>query len=84
VAQISLTITIPDEHLPRVLAGLRLHYGKVQDPPGSGTFRDLTQAELRDRLQVLMRDSVRNMVINEDVRAQIDNVKATYDALGVT
>lgn len=84
MANINLSITIPDAHVPRVLAGLRGHWGPVEDPVGSGVFRERTQAELVALLRQLVRDSVRNIVTNQEAQAAINDVKASYEAIGVS
>lgn len=84
MATLNFSITIPDASLPRIIAGLRLHYGQVEDPAGSGTFRDLTQAEIVAKLRQLMVDSIRNMVVNQEVYAATQTVKTSYETTGVS
>lgn len=84
MAQITLTITIPDEHEVQQGCGLRAHWGQVEDPPGSGIFRDLTKTEIRDKLQILTRATIRNIVTNQESQAAVQQVNSSYDAIGVS
>lgn len=84
MAILNLSITIPDAHVPRVIAGLRGHWGKVEDPAGSGVFRERTQAELVALLRQLVRDTVGNIVTNQEASAAVKSVTSSYDEIGVS
>lgn len=47
MADFSIVITVPDAKVSAFVAALRWHYGQVEDPPDSGSFRDRTQGELK-------------------------------------
>ena len=60
MATINLNLTVPDAQVPRVVAALSRKFGQIDDPPGSGIFRDRTNAELL----ALLREDIRLTVIN--------------------
>lgn len=41
----TLTITYSDANAPRFNQALKAHYGQIEDPVGSGIYRDRTTAE---------------------------------------
>lgn len=84
MATISISIDIPDAALPRVLAGLRAHFGQVETFTGSGVLRDLTQAEVVAKLKQLLIDSIRNMVVNQEVYAATQQVKTSYETVTIS
>ena len=83
MAVLNFSITVPDAAVPRIMAGLRSHWGQVEDPPGSGTFRDLTDAEVREKFRVLVKDTLRNLVMNREVYNATQTVKADVNSLNI-
>lgn len=49
MATLNLSVAIPDAQLPRVQAATRAFYGQVETSPG--VFRDMTNAEIVERLR---------------------------------
>ena len=82
MTDVNFTITIPDPQMPRVTAALQTHYGQVEDgadpETGEPVFRDLTGAEIVQRLQNETRqriiDIVRSIENQAAARAAISNV----------
>jgi len=60
MATINLAITIPDAQMARVQAGMRAHWGQV--PNGAGGKRDMTNAELIERLRTSVISSTKDIV----------------------
>jgi hypothetical protein len=79
MAVINLAVTIPDNQVARMQAALQTWWGLVEDPPGSGQFRDLTNAELTERLRQGVVRNIRDIV----KRVEADAAKAAAEA-GVT
>jgi hypothetical protein len=84
MAQLNFTITVPDAAVPRIMAAMRGHWGQVEDPPGSGTFREMTNAELQERFRKMMIDTLRNMVLNREVYEATETVKADVSGVSIT
>lgn len=84
MAQLTFTITVPDVAVPRIMSALRSHFGQVQDPPDSGIFRDMTDVELRERFRALVRDTLKNMVLNQEIHEATQTVRADVTALPIT
>ena len=82
MTDVNFTITIPDPQMPRVTAAMQTHYGQVEDgtdpETGEPVFRDLTGAEIVQRLQSETRqriiDIVRSVENQAAARAAISNV----------
>lgn len=49
MAVLNLSVTIPDAQLPRVQNATRATFGQV--PDGAGGFRDMTNAEIVERIR---------------------------------
>lgn len=71
MAVIDLSINIPNAQIPRFIAGMRASFGKVDD--GAGGLRDMTQAELIERVRQsviqTLRERVRTAEREEAIRA---------------
>ena len=76
MAVINLAVTIPDDQVVRMRAALRTWWGKVEDPLGSGQFRDLTNAELTERIRLGVVRNIRDIV----KRVEADAAKAAAEA----
>jgi hypothetical protein len=68
MAVVTLNINIPDDQLDRMRAGLRGYWGKIEDPPGSGNMRDLTNAELAERLRTELIGNIKQFVKTAEIR----------------
>lgn len=79
MATINLAVTIPDNQVSRMRTALRTWWGPVEDPPGSGTMRQMTNAELEERLRQVVVRNIRDIV----KRVEADAAKAAAEA-GVT
>jgi hypothetical protein len=69
MATINLVITVPDAQLDRVRNGLKAFWGKIEDPPGSGQFRDMTNAEVIERLRKETIGNIKRMVLKAETLA---------------
>ena len=49
--------------------GLRAFWGQIEDPPGSGQFRDMTNAEVIERLRKETIGNVKRMVLKAETLA---------------
>lgn len=76
MATLNLAINIPDDQVTRMRTALRTHWGQVEDPPGSGTMRDLTNAELTEKLRTSLVSSIKDIVR----RVEADAAKAAAEA----
>ena len=47
MSDFTLNITIPDDKVTVMVAAMNWQYGQIEDPPGSGTYRDRTAGELK-------------------------------------
>ncbi len=79
MATINLSVSVPDNQVTRMQTALRTWWGQVEDPPGSGTMRDLTPAELTEKLRQVVIRNIRDIV----KRVEADAAKAQAEA-GVT
>lgn len=79
MATINLAVNIPDGQVARMRAALRTWWGDIEDPPGSGTMRPMTNAELEEKLRQVVVRNIRDIV----KRVEADAAKAAAEA-GVT
>jgi hypothetical protein len=49
MAVLNLSVTVPDDQIARLQAAARAQFGQV--PNGSGGFRDMTPAEIQERIR---------------------------------
>jgi hypothetical protein len=56
-------------HATRLLAACREEFGKIEDPPGSGQFRDRTQAECDAEITVRHRAALKDLVLRVEREA---------------
>lgn len=75
----NITIIYPDGDEARFRQALKAHYGRIEDPPGSGTFRDRTGPEAWNAFELSCKKSLRHIVRNVEREA----AKAAAEA-GVT
>lgn len=73
---INITLVVPDAQVSRVQDALRIHWGQIEDPPG--TYRDLTNAELIDNLKDSLKRSVKGIVLRVEQEAA---AQAARDAI---
>lgn len=69
MAVINLSVTIPNAQLSRVQAAVRATFGQV--PDGAGGMRDMTDAELVERLRQDVIQTIKGMVIRFERSAAI-------------
>jgi hypothetical protein len=69
MATINLAIVVPDDQVSRMRDGLRAFWGQIEDPPGSGQFRDMTNAEVIERLRKETIGNVKRMVLKAETLA---------------
>ena len=63
MASHTLILTWPDGDGTRVLKAMQEHYGQVEDPEGSGIYRDMTVGETLARYDQSARESMTNIVL---------------------
>jgi len=80
----TFTITYPDAAAPRIMAALKSHYGKVEDPVGSGTMRDRTNAEVFAEFEKMMRDTLRGIVLQQEKQGAKIAAEAAVTEIPVT
>jgi hypothetical protein len=80
----NITVTYPDAAGPTVLAALKWHYGKVEDPPGSRQFRDRTNAEAIAMLEAGVRAGLRDIVHRYQLQTARDTAEAGVTPIEVT
>ena len=80
---VNLTIQIPEGQLDRVISAMRTHYGPVEDgvdENGAPIFRDMTAAEVGDKIKEETRqrviDVVRSVENQTAARAAVSSVSA--------
>lgn len=73
MADLSITITVPDDELPRMIAGFARRF---KNP-------DLTEAQMLAALKANAIDQIINVVLAEE-RAAIEESKAAVSALSLT
>lgn len=66
------------------MAALRSHWGRVEDPPGSGVFREMTNAEVQERFRILVRDTLKNLVLNREVYLATQTVKEDVSGIAIS
>lgn len=66
MATINLSVTVPDAQLPRVQTAIRATYGQVDD--GAGGLRDMTNAEIVERIRKEVIAMVKGMVLRHERR----------------
>lgn len=81
MADVNFTITIPDNQMDRVTAAMREHFGQIEDgvdEEGLPVFRDLTAAEIVQRIKGDTRqriiDIVRSVENQTAARAAVSSV----------
>jgi hypothetical protein len=82
MAVVNLSITIPDAQMARVQAACRAAFGQVDD--GAGGFRDLTNAEIVERLRQGVITQIKTMVSRserEAARIAAEAMQPTVDAV---
>jgi hypothetical protein len=100
MATIDISLNIPNDQMPRVLAGLRAHFGQVPDenqpeptvigPPGVErrigqiVMRDRTNAELMAEVKKFMRSWLRNIVVDTETKAAETAARAAVGDVDVT
>ena len=75
---VDISIQIPDDQLDRVVSAMRTHYGPVEDgvdENGAPIFRDMTTAEVGDKIK----EETRQRVI--DVVRSVENQAAARAAV---
>lgn len=75
MATVNLAITIPDDQVDRMRAGLRAYWGKIEDPPGSGQMREMTNAEVVERLRKETIGNIKLMVKKAETRQAEEALK---------
>jgi hypothetical protein len=83
MASKNVTITYPDGDQSRINQALKAHYGQVEDPPGSGTFRDRTNAEAWNEFESSCKRSLRHLVRNVEKEAARAAAEAGVADVGV-
>jgi hypothetical protein len=77
MATINLNLTVPDAQVPRVVAALSKKFGQIDDPLGSGIFRDRTNAELLALLREDVRQTIISAVKRFEQQTAIDTARAS-------
>lgn len=78
MAVINLAITVPDAQIGRVQAAARATFGQVSD--GAGGFRDMTNAEIVERIRQETIHMIKRMVFAHEKRLdEIAVSNNTYD-----
>lgn len=75
----NISVTYPDGAAATIIAALKWNYGQIEDPPGSGTMRDRTNAEALQAFDASVRAALRDVV----QRYQVHQARTTAEA-GVT
>lgn len=68
MATIPLTITVPDAQMSRVQAACRATFGQVDN--GAGGLRDMTNAEIIERLRQDVISMIKGMVFTREAEAK--------------
>lgn len=82
MASLNLSVTIPDVQLPRVQAAARATYGQVSD--GAGGFRDMTNAEIVERIRQEVISMLKGVVHNAEKRALVQAAEAPIAQVDAT
>lgn len=69
MASKNFTVTYPDGDEARIRQALKTHYGQIEDPVGSGTFRDRTGPEAWAAFEDSCKRSLRHIVRNVEKEA---------------
>lgn len=79
---LNLPITILDADIPRLQLATRRTYGQV--PDGQGGHRDMTDAEIVERLRLEVVERLRGMVVITERSAAIAAAEALDPQVGVS
>ncbi len=82
MAVLNLSITVPDAQLSRVQTAARTTFGQVSD--GAGGFRDMTNAEILERLRQEMILMIKSMVQRSERLALIQASEAPITPVDAT
>lgn len=82
MATLNLSVIVPNAQLARVQAAIRATFGQVDN--GVGEMRDMTDAELLERLRQDVMMTIRGMVIRYERSAAIKAAEALEPIVDVT
>ena len=84
---VNLTIQIPEGQLDRVISAMRTHYGPVEDgvdENGAPIFRDMTAAEVGDKIKEETRQRVIDVVRSVENQAAARAAASSVSDVNVT
>lgn len=80
MATLNLSVNVPDAQIPRVQAAARAAFGQV--PNGAGGLRDMTNAEVQERLRLEVIAMLKSLVKQQERKQAIEEAQIAVQTAG--